>query len=313
LNVVVISPCASGITNSLVLVLNAIKSSRPMIPIGYPYSFPFAAIVLSGNVALQSMAFLSSSTMLSSTETFEFGNGSTVLVENPMRVNGLPVLMNPEFLGVGSGGAVFSYQRQPSLPQVRADLVNNDPYDKVAVKISWLQSASSVRNECNILHVMDQLQVSGVERCLAQLDYQADPRRAIIILEPVVEDAVGSVAELPPKVGAAAIRSLMVTMAQMLAARVVTADVQPLISKSTGTAVLIDMTEARSLPIGNLSDTDKALVREFCSEMLNMIPEGLEKVAPEAFFEEARRLESESGIHIDGEVRSIIDSFLSTD
>lgn len=273
-------------------------------------------MLLSGNGAINSP--LSSSASSSSSRTFDFGNGSSVRVEDPLQIKNLSyALTNPQFLGAGGGGAVFSYERQQSLPSkstLRATAtttVDVPSKHKVVVKFSWLHSADSVRNECQVLKAMEQRHISGVERCLTQLDYPDDPRRAILVMEPVIEDGVSSLSDLSPSAALTATESLMTTMAQMLAARVVTADVQSLISKSTGDVILIDMTEAKVLPDGKLSDLDKALVSEFCNEMVSLIPDTLSKTAFEAFSKEASRIDSDSKLRMDDDIRAITESLLS--
>lgn len=296
---------------------------------------PIAAIVLAGNVLLQSSSMmllsvsdgigLPPSVVSSSSPTiFDFGNGSSVRVETPMRITALPYLLtNPQFLGAGGGGAVFSYERQQPQPTTEkttsttnretAAMVDVLPKDKVVVKFSWLQSADSVRNECQILNAMEQQHVSGVERCLAQLEYPDDPRRTILVMEPVIEDGVSSLSELSPKAALTATKTLMTTMAQMLVARVVTADLQPLISKTTGDVILIDMTEAKVLPDGKLSDLDKALVSEFCNEVMSLIPDTLLTTASVEFSKETSRIETESKLRLDNVIRAITESLLSID
>ncbi|KAG7357261.1 hypothetical protein IV203_001949 [Nitzschia inconspicua] len=273
-----------------------------ILPTGYALSAPITAILLTGNVILQSTTFIPST----ATTTFEFGNGSSVRVENPMRIRGLPDLVEPHFLGAGSGGAVFSYQRQSTQKETE-----HPCKDKVVVKFSWLQSAESVRNECKVLNAMEQRHISGIERCLTQLENPEDPRRTIIVMEPVVNDAISNLDELSTEAALTATKTLMTTLAQMLVARIVTADVQPLISKSTGKLVLIDMTEAKILPEGKLSDIDVALVREFCSEVISFIPDTFARIASETFYEELYRIEAESHEFLDDYVRTIIESLMT--
>jgi hypothetical protein len=284
--------------------------------LGHSFSAAAAAIILTGNMILHSP----------STQTYEFGIGSSVQIDNPLQIKGIStILVNPEFLGSGGSGAVFSYyktklqQEQHQLPQSAAETndyqTNNHNDMKVAVKYSWLQSAQSVRNECNVLKVLEQRHVRGVERCLAQINYQDDPRRVIIVMEPVVDDAVSSMTDLSPVAARVAMEMLMKTMAQMLVARVVTTDVQPLMSKSTGDLVLIDMTEATILPSSDkkLSDIDKALVSEFCNEVISLIPSTLLESASNAFYEEVHHIQASSNARLDNEVRIILDDLLAID
>jgi hypothetical protein len=221
---------------------------------------------------------------------YELGNGS-VKLENPMNFQGSK-LKDPRFLGSGGGGAAFAYSR---------DLKND-----VVVKFSWLGSAESVRNECQILQVMDERKISGVEHCLGAMAYSDDPRRSLIVMEPVIEDAVSNVADIPldlqPKTASALVR----TMVQMLAANVVTTDVQPLISQSTGQVILIDMTEARLLKVP-FAFIDVALMSSFCTEVLNLIPESMLEVASQSLLSELSTLENR-GVNLPAEAIDILRS-----
>jgi hypothetical protein len=266
--------------------------------------------------------------------TFDFGNGSSVQIENPLRIPAGIILIDPQFLGAGGGGAVFSYRRlhdngsaihllgnkllqheqqqQEEEGQIQPHQLSiRHINENVAVKISWLHSASSVRNECNVLKVMEQLGVMGVERCVAEMEYKDDPRRVMIVMEPLVsDDAVSSIEELSSKATRRqAVSNLMQTTAQMLAARVVTTDIQPLISTTTGELTLIDMTEARVLTHERLSGIDKALVHSFLTEILSLVPESLLKEASESFQTELHRLQDSVGIELHEDFIEIIDNF----
>jgi hypothetical protein len=239
-------------------------------------------------------------TTLSSGElNFDLGNGS-VKLENPMEVL-LPQgtnakLQDPRFLGSGGGGAVFGYSwREPPKGSSSTSAV---------VKISWLRSATSVRNECQILQLLQKRQVSGVETCLASLDYSDDPRRAMIVLEPLVEESVSTVSELPPKLQAKAVDQLIRTMIQMLAANVVTTDVQALISTNTGDVLLMDMTEARVMTTPP-TFVDIALVGSFCSEIFNLVPEKLVPAASTSLVSELMKLEA-TGDRLSKEVYDVL-------
>jgi hypothetical protein len=275
---------------------------------GDPHLAVAAAIVLMSNTVLQS--------------PFEFGNGSSVQIENPLHIKEFSLtLRDPEFLGAGGSGAVFSYrethrrqqQVQKNDPTASNNHIRKYPDKKVAVKYSWLQSAESVRNECHVLSVLEQRHVTGVQRCLAQIPYREDARRVIIITEPVVDDAVSSMSDLSSSAARTATQMLMRAMAQMLAARVVTTDVQPLISKSTGELLLIDMTEATILPSSDevLSDLNIALVTEFCNEVINLLPSTMLEMASHAFYEEVSRIEASSSTRLDDQMKTIIDDLLA--
>lgn len=238
-------------------------------------------------------------TILVHTMTFEFGNGGSVRVDDPLRfqpqTGPLMTLVDPKFLGAGGGGAVFSYSVEGDgrggaggtvsrKMNTVSDGSNSGGADKVVVKYSWLKSAESVRNECNILRAMEERQVHGVERCLGSAIYSPhDPERVIIVMQPLMDDTVSSLGEVASEAAASrAVLSLMKTMAQMLVAGVVTTDVQPLISRTTGEAVLIDMTEATVVE-EPLTDIDRALIVGFCTEMISLIPERLLEVASKSF------------------------------
>ena len=233
---------------------------------------------------------------------FELGNGS-VKLQNPIEIQQqqqtevsevsegrrrggkIIRLYDPQFLGSGGGGAVFSYSRRV----VNVDNTNSKEND-VVVKISWLRSTESVLRECKILQELERNMVTGVEICLASVEYQDDPRRVMIVMEPVMEDSVGSISEIQSTLQPQAVDALIRTMVQMLAANVVTTDVQPLISTRTGQVVLIDMTEAKVMtPSSTLSFVDTALVSSFCTEIFNLIPESLLDVASKSLVSELQR------------------------
>ncbi|KAL3918507.1 MAG: hypothetical protein SGARI_007451 [Bacillariaceae sp.] len=158
---------------------------------------------------------------------------------------------------------------------------------------------------------MEERHVTGVERCLAQMDYRPDPRRVVIAMEPYLEDTVSNIAELPPDVASIATRNLIKTVVEMLAARVATVDVQPLISKRSGELILIDMTEARMLAKDGLSSIEKAIVTEFCTEIVALIPDSLLEDASESLKQEASRLKQmTSGVLLQEDVRCILEATL---
>ena len=225
----------------------------------------------------------------------ELGNGS-VQLENPMIFGDEITLTNPRFLGSGGGGAVFAYSQTMSSSSSRKDTSssrkNTKTDDDVVVKVSWVKSSQSVRNECEILRVMEHYQVSGVERCLGQKDYPSDTRRTMIAMEPVMgSDSVSSVSEIPTRFQSITVRGLVQTMVQMLfVAHVVTTDVQPLISKETGKMLLIDMTEAKVFDPNSLTSLDKALINSFCTEIVGLIPKTQWDVASETLLLELSSL-----------------------
>lgn len=253
---------------------------------------PFAPpnVVLACTVLLNSML---GTTTTSYTE-YEFANGP-VRIDNPTRVSGM-TLSDPRFLGAGGGGSVWAMKQDDESP--------------VVVKISWARSKESVQNECKVLRVMDQRGVGkGVERCLGSADYRYDPKRAVIVMEPFVDGSddsiTASLADLSPEIARKTASRLGVTMAQMVACNVVTTDVQPLISKSTGEVLLIDMTEARVLGSTTVSDADRALINAFCTEVLGLIPDSLLDETSESFLKELNRIETD-GLPIRDEMKEIL-------
>lgn len=125
---------------------------------------------------------------------------------------------------------------------------------------------------------------------MGQARYPADKRRVMIAMEPLMEDAVASPMELDKELRLHAVECIVRTMVQMLAANVVTVDVQPLISKQTGNVVFVDMTEAKKLN-PPLSFLDGTLISSFCTEMAALIPDSLLPVASSALLSELRALE----------------------
>lgn len=250
-----------------------------------------AAAALAGTLLFNSM--------MASTMNYEFGNGP-VQIDNPMKFQGM-TLVEPKFLGAGGGGSVYTCTNTKA---------NTNRNINVVVKISWSRSADSVRNECDVLRVMERQRVTGVERCLGSMEYKYDPRRAVIAMEPFVDDNDGdvtaSLGELSPEIALQSVIRLTKTMAQMLAANVVTTDIQPLISKSTGEVVLIDMTEATVLKPGRISEIDKVLINAFCTEIIGMIPESLLDEASKSFLTELHRIEVETNVRIDDEIKEIL-------
>ena len=264
--------------------------------------------------------------MTTTTMKYEFGNGP-VQIDSPMIFQGL-TLVDPEFIGVGGGGAVYSYKNTNHRIIIDEKNMAAKNYEKskaqeqkIVVKISWKRSADSVRNECDVLRVMEQRQVTGVERCLGIEEYRYDSNRVVVGMVPFVEDQqegggiTASIGELSPDIALKTVTYLMKTMVQMLVAGVVTNDVQPLISKSTGEIVLIDMTEATVLyrddniekgSYNSYSDNDKILINAFCTEVIGLIPDNLLEKASESFLTELHRIETETNIQINNEIKQII-------
>ncbi|MGK3746140.1 MAG: hypothetical protein ACI90V_013001 [Bacillariaceae sp.] len=265
---------------------------------------------------------------MTTTMKYEFGNGP-VQIDNPMIFQGL-TLSDPEFIGAGGGGAVYSYKNINRIIDEKNIAAKNyekssktNEERKIVIKISWKRSTDSVRNECDVLRVMEQRQVTGVERCLGIEEYRYDSNRVVVGMVPFVEDQnegggiTASIGDLSPDIALKTVTYLMRTMAQMLAAGVVTNDVQPLISKSTGEIVLIDMTEATVLyrddsvekgrSHNSISNSDKILISAFCTEVIGLIPDSLLEKASESFLTELHRIETETNIiRINDEIKQII-------
>ena len=69
----------------------------------------------------------------------------------------------------------------------------------------------------------------------------------MIVVEPYVSDGVATVMGLDPSKRISAVEQIARTLIQMLAANVVTVDVQLLISQSSGKVTFFDLTEAQEL------------------------------------------------------------------
>lgn len=237
------------------------------------------------------------------TLNYEFGNGS-VQIDNPTTIHGR-AFSDPKLLGAGGGGSVWKMTAN-----------GDNSIRNAVVKISWARSANSVRNECEVLNVMERYGVTGVERCLGISEYKYDPRRVVIAMEPFVEDIsknndggdiTSSLEELSPNIARESAIQLSKTMAQMLSARVVTTDIQPLISKSTGNVILIDMTEAKAFqPDHVLTEIDKALVNAFCTEMIGLIPDYLLDDVAKSILDELNRIEMETHVKLNGDFREVL-------
>ena len=205
---------------------------------------------------------------------WELMNGSVQL--NDPVVIGTASYRNPELIGVGGGGAVFSFQGSKTL-----------------LKVSWDGSSKSVERECRTLQSLEKAQVEAAERCLGSFPYDQD--RVMILVEPYVPDAVASVMEVPdPSARIHAVKQIARTLVQMLAANIVTIDVQPLISRETGQVIFIDMTEAEKLS-PPYSFLDKTLISSFTTEMITVIPEQYLGVAKAEALKEVKRLLGKDG------------------
>ncbi|KAL9189717.1 hypothetical protein ACHAXT_009392 [Thalassiosira profunda] len=161
---------------------------------------------------------------------------------------------------------------------------NNVADEKIAVKVSWKRSRTSVENECSILQSLGD--VPHVERCIGRPNlYPYEEGRVMIALMPVVTSDASEVTSSLKNVKAGrpqmtATKSVIGTMVGMLSAGVYTIDVQPLISVDSGETLFIDFTEASHFA-NPLTTADESALVGFCSEMLAVIPESLRDVAAE--------------------------------
>jgi hypothetical protein len=165
--------------------------------------------------------------------------------------------------------------------------------DRIAIKVSWKQSRSSVENECSILQRLES--VPHVVRCIGQPNpYPYEDGRVMMALTPVVTSDISSdgitssINNLKP--GAAqiyAVKCIIETMIGILQSGVYTIDVQPLIDRDSGEVVFIDFTEAHrfSYPI---TSTDESALVGFCTEMLALIPDSLKDFSSEMLKQELR-------------------------
>jgi urease gamma subunit len=205
------------------------------------------------------------------------------------------VLRDPTLIGVGAGGAVFTFSDDsPTL-----------------LKVSWAGSAKSVARECLTLQRLQDAHIQGAERCLGQFPYGSDDdERIMIVVEPYVKDAVASISDLHNTAQQGhAVAQVARTLVQMLAANVVTIDVQPLISQATGDVIFIDMTEAQTLhPPFTFLDT--TLMASFTTEMLTLIPEAFQSLATQAVWQEIQRLETDEATTLSTEAMDILSSQL---
>jgi hypothetical protein len=219
-------------------------------------------------------------------QTWKLGNGDVELPD-PLAIAGLQ-LQHPRLLGSGGGGAVFSMEDvSKKAPSSKSTATSN-----VAVKVSWRRSAASVENECHVLQRLQESSVSGVETCLGQAPYPTDPTRVMIALQPVFTQDDVMVNSISDIIGldqqSRAVRSIVKNMMEMLAARTVTTDVQPLLSQKTGDVLFIDLTEAKVIlaSVDTISVVDLSLASSFVSEMLSRIPDTLQGVAAQTLWQE---------------------------
>jgi hypothetical protein len=237
--------------------------------------FPYNTIDASAKTEIHSFSF----TEQSNTNDWNLPNGVVTL---PKSITNFPNhdFRNPILLGSGGGGAVFSVK----------DSQSNDDF---ALKVSWTNSAESVRTECEILNTLEKAQSNRhVEICIGIESYsKKNDNRVMIALQPVVDNPVASVFSLNEKLQSKCVRSIIETMVDFLTANIVTTDVQALINQETGDFWLIDLTEAREM-ITPPSFLDLALANSFLSELITLIPDQLMTFASKILLEELVRTES---------------------
>ena len=274
------------------LIVSASLLMHPLLPVE-SLCFPRAAGRYLSTAALAAgCAVTSLDPCWAVTRDFEFSNGH-VRIEEPLIVQTKEKslrLKNPVLIGYGGGGAVFAFSDDDHKnPQL--DGVSMTPL----IKISWANSADSVRKECQILQYLESKGVMHTEQCWTSLPYPHDgDDRVMIVVAPFVPNAVASVAELAStSLQRTAVEQISQFLVQMLAQHVITIDVQPLISPETGQVTFIDLTEAKILSSSDDDTfTDQTLVASFCAEMVALIPEEWATVAAETVRNEIQRLTS---------------------
>ena len=193
----------------------------------------------------------------------------------------------------GGSGAVFSFSTIPtsSIQYPSSSFVNkqraNEDDTKIAIKVSWERSRSSVEKECNVLQTLES--VPHVERCLGKpIPYPySENGRTMIALSPVIssstlsDSVTSSLTKVTPgQAQLNCVRSIVQTLVGMLKLGVYTVDVQPLINVNTGETIFIDFTEANYFS-NPLTPSDEAALVGFCGEMIALVPDSLRGVAVE--------------------------------
>jgi hypothetical protein len=194
-------------------------------------------------------------------------------------------LLKPKLIGAGGGGAVFAFEDHQTL-----------------LKISWEGSTKSVERECRTMQLLEARQVEAAERCLGKYEY--DKKRVMILAEPYLPDGVATALEVDESKRAFVVEQIARTLIQMLAANIVTIDVQPLISKETGQVIFIDMTEAQELkpPFAFLAIT---LMSSFTTEMMTLIPEEYMSIASKSALQEIAKLDV-NGVRLSPEAMEVL-------
>lgn len=236
-------------------------------------------------------------------------------------------LRKPQIVGAGGGGAVFAFDQdhQPQVSSSSGPATGAFQERDLLLKISWEGTSKTVQRECTTLQLLEDRHVQTAERCLGAFDYQEEvdddssvaaspsspaPPRTMILVAPYMRDAVSSLAEVENETARiVAVDQIARTLVQMLAANVITIDVQPLISKTTGQTIFIDMTEAQVLSTSKAgseySFLDQTLISSFTSEMVALIPEDYWKIAKQSIVEEMNQMQNR-GTELSKSARSIL-------
>lgn len=233
-------------------------------------------------------------------KAFDFSSGH-VRIEDPLIIkvkeNKTWRLSHPVMIGYGGGGAVFAMDNVVDSADTQPQNFPPSP-TKPLVKISWTNSAASVRKECDVLQYLESKAVPHTETCWASIPYPHDKdNRAMIVVTPYVEHAVASVSELAsPVLQQTAVQDMAQFLVQMLTHDVITIDVQPLISTETGHVTFIDMTEAQVLSFSSSNNknnfANQTLMASFCAEIMALIPEQWTAVAADAVRHEMQQASS---------------------
>lgn len=208
--------------------------------------------------------------------------GDKVVLPEVIQCNGVE-MQDARLVGAGGGGYVFAARGSRRLPSYAA-------FDDLIFKVSLSGSAKSVLNECETLRQLESSSVENVEQCLASCSFELDnERRAAVVLRPyfTASDGGNVVSTIDNLTNENVIRiasnSLLRTAAQIVVSGRALSDVQLLIDDSSGTTLLIDMTEAVAVNKNNPTFFDEVLVRSFIQECLSLVPRSAEAEATRAF------------------------------
>jgi hypothetical protein len=197
-------------------------------------------------------------------------------------------LSHPTLLGFGGGGAVFGVS------------------DRFALKISWESSTAGVSHECAMERYLAadsvesdsesmRLPARHVIQCVGEQVYpyattagtkdaplhadttihsqEASLPRTMILLQPLFPStSVNHIEALPQEWQARAVQFIWEAALDLLAAGVVTTDVQFLMDSDTGNVLLLDLTEARHITTKTLSPLEVSYTTGFLQEILALTP-----------------------------------------